>query len=594
MKKKISLFRKSLLLVRRSAPGWTLANVLISLLLSFIPLALVWYIKRLIDAVTQAAGNPDENATRAVLLMILAVAIIYFLDEAAQSIAGLVRKKQAFHLESFMYRLMHKKAVSLDLHHFENPEYYDRLNRASREAPYRPAAIVNNMVSLLRAGISLILMAGLLATLNWLLVAILLVANIPGIWLRIHYSDILYNFRRELTPVARKATYFHWLLTGDRPSRELRLFGLGNYFEKLFRKNFDRQKVEELSIVRKRSLIELVSALFKGAAVLVTLYYIVMQTISSGIGLGELAMFLLAFRLGMTYIKQILGATAGLYEDSLFINDVFEFLNLRESITVMPPVLSFDKLRSNIRIENVCYRYPSSSSDVLKGINLKVNKGETLALVGANGAGKTTLIRLLCRLYDPQAGKILIDGNNIKNIDPNEYRKLFSVVFQDFMLYNMSAGENIRVGNIFEDADKERINASAESAGIDELINSLPRGYDTVIGRLFDDSRELSWGEWQKIALARALYRQSDILVLDEPASALDARSEYKMFSRFKKLAAGRTCILISHRLANVSIADRIVVIDNGRVIEEGSHNDLLEAKGTYSTLFNQQKSMYS
>jgi len=214
--------------------------------------------------------------------------------------------------------------------------------------------------------------------------------------------------------------------------------------------------------------------------------------------------------------------------------------------------------------------------------------------VGANGAGKTTLVRLLCRLYDPQAGKILIDGNNIKNIDPDEYRKMFSVVFQDFMLYNMSAGENIRVGNIFEDIDKEKIKSSADSAGIDKLINSLPRGYDTVIGRLFDDSRELSWGEWQKIALARALYRQSDILVLDEPASALDARSEYDMFSRFTQLAAGRTCILISHRLANVSIADRIVVIDNGRVIEEGSHNDLLEANGTYSTLFKQQKSMYS
>ncbi|MEE4215216.1 MAG: ABC transporter ATP-binding protein, partial [Bacteroidales bacterium] len=442
-------------------------------------------------------------------------------------------------------------------------------------------------------GISLLLMAGLLATLNWWLVLVLLVANIPGIWLRVHYADVLYNFRRELTPVARKSAYFNWLLTGDRPSRELRLFGLGSYFSDLFRRNFDRQKKEEIDIVRKRSLIELVSGIFKAAAVLFTLYYIVMQTVGSGIGLGDLAMFLLAFRMGMTYIKQILGATAGLYEDSLFISDVFEFLDLEEKIVVMPPVVDVSSLRSNIRIENLYFRYPSSSHDVLKGINMKIERGETVALVGANGAGKTTLVRMLCRLYDPQAGKIMIDGKDIRNIDPLQYRKLFSVVFQDFMLYNLSAADNIRAGDISAGDDRERIQRSAQKAGIHDLLEGLPAGYDTVMGRMFDDSRELSWGEWQKIALARALYRDAEILILDEPASSLDAGSEYEIFTRFSELAAGRTCILISHRLANVSVADRIMVIDGGRVIESGSHSELLKAGGTYSKLYSQQKSMY-
>lgn len=593
MKSRIGLFGKSLQLVRRSAPGWTAANIFLSLVSSFIPLALIWYIKKLIDAVTVAVGDAGAENTRTVLLMILAIAIIYFLDEAAQSFGNLVRRKQAYHLESYMYRLIHKKSVSLDLKHFENPDYYDHLTRAAREAPFRPASIVNNIVYILRAGISLILMAGLLATLNWWLVVILIVANIPGIWFRVHYSDVLYNFRRELTPVARKAAYFNWLLTGDRPSRELRLFGLGDFFSSLFRHNFDMQKKEELEIVRKRSLIELVSGVFKAAAVLATLYYIVMKTISSDIGLGDLAMFLLAFRMGMTYIKQILSATAGLYEDSLFINDVFDFLNLKESIVVVPPVVDVDTFRSAIRIENLYFRYPTTDNDVLKGIDISINKGETVALVGANGAGKTTLVRLLCRLYDPQAGKILIDGNDIRNIDPEKYRRFFSVVFQDFMLYNLSAGDNIRAGDIFSEKDKDRIKESAVKAGIHELLDDLPRKYDTVIGRLFDDSRELSWGEWQKIALARALYRDAEILILDEPASALDANSEYEMFSRFSELAAGRTCILISHRLANVSIADRIIVIDRGRVIEAGSHKELVKAGGTYSMLYRQQKSMY-
>ncbi len=593
MKHRLGLFGKSIQLVRRSAPGWTTANMLISLVSSFLPLALIWYIKKLIDAVTIAAGDVNATNTRMVLLMILAIAIIYFLDEAVQSFGNLVRRKQAYHLESYMYRLIHKKSVSLDLQHFENPDYYDNLTRASREAPFRPASIVNNIVSILRAGISLILMAGLLATLNWWLVVILIVANIPGIWLRIYYSDVLYNFRRELTPVARKAAYFNWLLTGDRPSRELRLFGLGDFFSGLFRENFDKQKKEEIDIVRKRSFIELVSGIFKAAAVLITLYYIVTRTISSDISLGELAMFLLAFRMGMTYIKQILSATAGLYEDSLFISDVFEFLSLKEKVVIVPPVVDIDRFRNNIRIENLYFRYPASTGDVLRGIDIKIDKGETVALVGANGAGKTTLVRLMCRLYDPQAGKILIDGNDIRNIDPEKYRRFFSVVFQDFMLYNLSAGDNIRAGDILVEKDEERMQESAVKAGVHDLLYSLPRKYDTVIGRLFDDSRELSWGEWQKIALARALYRDSEILILDEPTSSLDASSEYEIFTRFKELAAGRTCILISHRLANVSIADRIIVIDRGRVVETGSHKELIKAGGTYSLLYKQQKSMY-
>ncbi|MFP4489495.1 MAG: ABC transporter ATP-binding protein [Bacteroidales bacterium] len=593
MKQRIRLFRKSLELVRRSAPGWTAVNIVISLVSSFLPLALLWFIKKLIDSVTMAADDISAGNTRMVLWMILAIAVLYFIDEAVQSMGNLVRKKQAWHLESYMYRLIHNKSVSLDLQHFEDPGYYDSLTRAAREAPFRPGSIVNNTVSLLRSGISLLLMAGLLATLSWWLAVILLVANIPGIWLRVYFSGLLYNFRRELTPVARKSAYFNWLLTGDRPSRELRLFGLGSYFSGLFRDSFDRQKKEELDIIRKRSLIELVSSVFKAAAVLVTLYYIVMRTVGGGIGLGDLAMFLLAFRMGMTYIKQMLGAVAGLYEDSLFINDIFDFLKLRETVTVRPPVVAVDRLKSNIRIENLFFRYPSSDSDVLKGVSLKINRGETVALVGANGAGKTTLVRLLCRLYDPQAGKILVDGNDIRNIEPDMYRRLFSVVFQDFMLYNLSAADNIRAGDIHGEKDMDRIRKAAGRAGIAGLLESLPRGYDTVIGRLFDDSRELSWGEWQKIALARALYREPEILVLDEPASALDADSEYDMFSRFSELSAGRTCILISHRLANVKIADRIVVIDGGVVTETGTHNELMKAGGSYSRLYEQQKSMY-
>lgn len=580
-------------MVFTASPQYTWSVIFLSLFASILPLGLIWSIKKLIDVVTVAAETGSYDSTRMAIYLAVAIAVIYFIEESLQSLINIVRKKQSYKVESYMFGLIHSKSISLDLLHFENPKYYDTLSRASREAPYRPSSIVSNITGLLRSGLSLLLMAGLLSFLNIWLLALLIVANIPGIWLRIHFSDILYNFKKELSPTARKAAYFNWLITGDRPSREQRLFGLGEYFSGIFKKHFDQQQTEEIKIIRKRSMIELISGLFKAVAVLVAIWYIVNQAIGSWISLGDLAMYLLAFRMGMTFLKQMLGSLAGLYEDNLFVSDVFEFLNLKEKVVAVEPVVKVGSLSKAIEFEDLCFAYPGTEGNVLCGLNLDLRKGETLALVGANGAGKTTLARLLCRLYDPTDGQIMIDGNDIRNIDPLDYRRMFSVLFQDFMLYNMSAGENIIAGDIKNMDDMARLESAADLAGIKTFIENLPRGYDTVIGRLFDDSRELSWGEWQKIALARALYRQSEILVLDEPASALDAESEYELFTRFKKISAGRTTLLISHRFSNVSIADRIALLENGKISELGTHKELLKLNGHYAKMYGLQKSRF-
>jgi ATP-binding cassette subfamily B protein len=593
MKEKIKLFRESLKLVWKSAPGWTSVSIIISVVRSFFPLLMVWLLKGVIDGITNAASVSPGTPIVNVLWPVLAVVIIWFLDEASSDFSGFVRKKQSLKLEVLMYGLLHSKAVKLDLINFERPEYFDCLSRASREAPWRPNSILNNFVALLRGVLSLIVMAGLILTLNWTLVLLLIVANIPGIWLRLHYADILYNFQRQQTPEARKSAYFNWLLTGDRPSRELRLFGLGNYFIDLFKKSFLKQKEEELNIIRRRTLIELVSNLFKASAILITLLFIAHETIGGRLTLGQMAMFLLAFRQGMVYIKDLFSSLAGLYEDGLFIGDTFDFLNLKENVTAKDPVIASFDLNKKITLDNLTFTYPGNNSRTIDNVSFEIKKGEIIALVGPNGAGKSTLVRLLCRLYDPDSGTVRYDDNDIRHIDPEEYRKQFSVVFQDFMLYNLTAGENIRMGNIYSEKAASGIKASAEATGVNEMISKLPDGYDTVIGNLFDGSRELSWGEWQKIALARALFRDAPVLILDEPSSSLDADTEFEIFSRFREIVKGRTSILISHRFTNVSLADRIIVLDKGAVAESGTHDELIQKGGIYFTMFTKQSSRF-
>jgi ATP-binding cassette subfamily B protein len=361
----------------------------------------------------------------------------------------------------------------------------------------------------------------------------------------------------------------------------------------LFRRSFNKQKEEELKIIRKRTFIELISDVVKASAILLLLVIIARQTVDGKISLGQMAMLLLAFRQGMTYIKDLFSSLAGLYEDGLYIGDTFEFLDLTENVVAKPPINVASELKSDILIENLSFTYPGNREPSVGPVSFTIRKGEIIALVGPNGAGKSTLVRLLTRLYDPDTGNVKWDGKDIRSMDPDEYRKYFSVVFQDFMLYNLSAGENIRMGNIENSHPGNKIQEAALSAGVHDLLNNLQRGYETVIGTLFDDSRELSWGEWQKIALARALFRQAPVLILDEPSSSLDADTEYEIFSRFREIVKGRTSILITHRFTNVTLADRIIVLDQGKIRESGTHRELMKNKGMYYNMYTRQSSRF-
>jgi ATP-binding cassette, subfamily B, bacterial len=489
---------------------------------------------------------------------------------------------------------LHEKSIKADLINFERAGYFDSLSRAVREAPWRPNSILNNLISISRAALSFMLMAGLIISYQWILFLILLAANVPSVWLRLHYASILYDFKKEQTPAARKTAYFNWLLTGDRPSREIRLFGLGNYFIDLFRKSFSRQKDEELEIIKKRTTIQIISDLVKAVALLATIWIISSETIGKQISIGQMAMLLVAYRQGLVYIKDLFSSITGLYEDSLYIEDTFEFLGLEERLIAEEPVLIPGPLTSGIYADNLSFTYPGNNKKTINAISFGLRKGEVVAIVGPNGAGKSTLAKLLCRLYDPDEGSIYYDNQNIRHFSPDQYRRNFSVVFQDFMLYNLTAGENIRLGRLDASKPGNRIESAAASAGVDKMIETLPSGYETMIGNLFEESRELSWGEWQKLAIARALFRDAPILILDEPSSALDAETEYEIFSKFREIVRDKTSIIISHRFTNVSIADRIIVLENGSVSESGTHEQLMSTGGKYCEMFMKQSSMFS
>ena len=589
MKPNFNFFIESLKLIKKSAPGWAAANLFLSIIRSVTPLLLLALIKIFIDRISGIVNSGGAISDNNLLLIIGALAFVYLIDELSFDLSSWLRKNQSDRLEGHMYKLLHEKAVALDLINFERPEYFDILSRASKEATWRPNSILNNIILLLKGCISLLLIAGLVFTVHWSLVIILLIVNVPGILLRFKYAAILYNFQRKQTPEARKSAYFNWILTGDRPSRELRLFGLGEYFISLFRKSFIKQKEEEMNIIRKRTLIETSTGLFKAAALLFVLLFAARNTLDGSLSLGSMAMIILAFRQGMASIKEVFSSISGIYEDSLFIADAFEFLNLEDNIRAAEPVVPIKRLTNNIVVKNLSFTYPGNAVKTLDNISFEIKQGEVVAIVGHNGAGKSALVRLLCRLYDPDSGTIKFDGTDIVNFNPAEYRKLFSVIFQDFMLYNLTLGENIRLGGITDEKNDERIRSSADSAGLSSLVASFPNGYDAPIGNLFDSSRELSWGEWQKIALARSFYSKAPILILDEPSSALDANSEFEVFSSFKNTVRNRTAILISHRLASVLMADKIFVLEKGKIVESGSHEELMNKKSSYYEMYTKQ-----
>jgi len=578
-----------------AGPGWTISSIVLLVIQGTIPLLALYLMKLIVDAVTFSITAPDKSsAFYHVAILIAFAAGVALFSALLQLISSLVKETQSLTVTDYMYDILHAKSIEVDLEYYENPKYFDTLHRAQREGPYRPMHILNGLVNLGQSGISLVAMAALLFSFHWAVAVILFAAAIPGVLVRLRYSGKMFSWQRGRTNTERRASYFSWMLTGDAHAKEIRLFNLGNLFIGRFSGFRKQLRKERLEITRKRSVADLVAQASATFLVFGSYAFIAYRAVFGLITLGDMVMYFQAFQRGLGYLRGMLGGLADLYEDNLFLFNLYEFLDLKPKVKepVYPSIVP-RPMQKGIVFDHVSFHYPSGKRKVLEDITLSVKPGEVVALVGENGSGKTTLIKLLCRLYDPIGGTIKFDGIDLREFETTKLRHEISVIFQDYAHYHMTARENIWFGNIEIPLEHKRIVRASRDAGVDDLISGLPKGYETILGKWFEEGEELSIGEWQKVALARAFLRDAQIIVLDEPTSAMDAKSEYEVFKRFRHLLEARAAILISHRFSTVRMADRIFVFDNGRILESGSHEQLLKFGGKYAGLFEKQAKYY-
>ncbi len=588
-------FVPALRLVWRSGPGWAVARVGLIVLQGLLPLASIYLVKLLVDVVTEGLSASDPQLLlQQITPLLIGVAIAAFLLLLCSACSELVNTAQSQKVSDYMRSILHAKSIEIDLAYYEDPRYHDTLQRAQQEATYRPSQLLTRLVQVGQNGILLAAMVGLLLTLHWSIMGVLLVAAIPSVLVRLRFTRELYQWQRTWTASDRQSLYLSFLLTGESFAKEIRLFGLGE----MFSARFDRLRVSiyqsKLKLLTRRSLSFFAASILSGLLVGSIYAFILYQTLQGSLKLGDLVLYHQALQKGQSALTALMSGASGLYEDSLFLADLYEFLDLKPKILpVANPTLMPRPIQEGIVFDHVDFQYSGTNRQALKDISLTVRPGETIALVGENGSGKTTLIKLLCRLYDPTSGQITVDGVDLKSLDLPDLRQQISVIFQDYAKYALSAHDNIWFGNVQLPSGDETVISAAKRAGAHDVITRLPQAYDTMLGKLFDGGEELSIGQWQKVALARAFLRDSQIIVLDEPTSAMDPKAEYEVFKQFKALIKGQSAILITHRLSTVRMADRIYVMDQGRIVEAGSHDALMRQRGLYAQLFETQAKNY-
>ncbi|HSM82022.1 MAG TPA: ABC transporter ATP-binding protein [Nodosilinea sp.] len=571
----------------------TVALALLTLVAGLLPAAVAYVGKLIVDAVVQAAQSGLAIDRRAALMYLALEALLVAALAGARQGQGLCQSLLRVLLGQRVNVMILEKAQTLPLTYFEDSEFYDKLTQARREASSRPLSMVNRTFGVVQDVLSLVTFGGLLLQFSGWAVALLAIATLPAFIAETQFAGEAFRLFKWRSPETRQQIYLEALLAREDFAKEVKLFGLGPLLMQRYQDIFQRLYAEDRNLTVRRSGWSYGLGLLSTASFYLAYCWIVLEAIAGSISLGELTMYLTVFRQGQTTFASTLTAIGGMYEDGLYLANLYEFLEQPVPEEAGIAVRGIDP-GEGLRFEQVSFSYPGSDRTALDSVSFQLRPGEKLAIVGENGSGKTTLIKLLTRLYTPTAGRILLDGRDLQEWDADVLQQRIGVIFQDFVRYQFKVGENIGVGDVADFEDAHRWQAAAVKGTATEFIEALPEGFNTQLGKWFFGGQELSGGQWQKIALSRAFMRtEADILVLDEPTSAMDAEAETRLFEQFREATQNQMAILISHRFSTVRRADNIIVLAQGKLIEQGTHEELLRQQGRYARLFTMQAAGY-
>jgi ATP-binding cassette subfamily B protein len=582
-------------LIWKTHRGLTIALALLTLVQSLTPAAMAWIGKLIIDTVVQeiTAGNKEWQRLGITLLIAFILGLFF---QLTSHLAQVCYEIMGDILGQKTNILIMEKAATLDLSYFETPSYYDMLQRANQEASYRPLIMLQSVFSIIGSFVTIVSLVFLLFRFNPLAILILFLTTLPLAILQVYLGRERFKLQYDQVTDQRRLIYLGSLLTTKQYIKEIKLFRLtklllGRYKDLITKITFKRRSLH----IKKYSLEMVLNALATSG------YYgmyvwIAVEAINRQITLGDMTMYIMVMSQAQSVGAELLTTLAGIYEQNLFWGNLFKYLQLQPHIisNEYKSVRIHEPIQEGICLQGVSFKYPGTNKLVLHNINLTIRPGEKVALVGPNGAGKTSLVKLITRLYDPDEGTITLDGVDLRDYAIDHLYSKLSVIFQDFAQYNLSARENIGFGQIEALQDEKLIKEAARKSGADKFLNKLPKGYDTILGRWLGDSTiDLSLGEWQKIALSRMYMRDSPILILDEPTASLDAFAEYEIYNNLQYLASDRILILISHRYSTVRQVDRILVLDEGNIVENGSHSELITRNGLYASMYKLQAQRY-
>ncbi len=582
-----SHIKRTIKLVWECSRKWTVLLFISQILNAILPIAQLYLTKLIVDSITVKTSIDFQT----ILIYIIIFGVIQIISALIENYQLLFSESQQQKVTDVISTQVAKKGSEIDLSYYENSAFYNNFHQAQTQSLHKPVQVLRSLTDLISSAFLLISLGGLLLYLHWGITLILISFAIPIAWVKWHYTRVLYKWEVDKITTQRESNYYYQLLTTDFYAKEIRIFNLSSYFSNKFTSLRTRLFDEKYKINSRKASYGFMAKSMEVIAMISTFAFISWRTVNGFLTIGDLVMFLQAFQKGQIAIQKSLAATISLYNSRLFLSHLYELLDLKSSIKEPNEFTPVDSLREGLRIENLSFKYPQTEKEVLKNISLGFKKGEVVALVGENGSGKTTLVKLLCRLYNPSEGVIYWDDTQIRNTSLRSWRDKIAVIFQDFARYQFSVKENITLSDIENNTNSERMLETAVSySGASEFIGNFPNKFDQMLGRWFKKGQELSGGQWQKIALSRAFYKnKAQLLILDEPTSSIDPISEADIFSNLKKISNDNIVVLVTHRLYNLKSADRIIVFEEGKVVQEGNHVQLASIDGLYKDMFEKQ-----